>query len=69
VIPGFNDAHDHLGAPLPGVAFTTSDDPVPDPTLRDVLDSLTVIVRRVPADSWLRTEIDRTHARRRSRTT
>ena len=58
VIPGFNDAHDHLSAPLPGVAFATSDDPVPDPTFRQVLDSLTVIVRRVPAGSWLRTEID-----------
>ena len=69
VIPGFNDAHDHLGAPLPGVAFSTSDDPVPDPTLRQVLDSLTVIVRRVPAGLWLRTEIDArmlddVHARR-----
>ena len=36
VIPGFNDAHDHLGAPLPGVAFATSNDPVPDPALRDI---------------------------------
>jgi predicted amidohydrolase YtcJ len=69
VIPGFNDAHNHLGAPLPGVAFTTSDDPVPDPSLRDVLDSLTAVVRRVPPGTWLSTDIDArmlddTHARR-----
>ena len=69
VIPGFNDAHDHLEAPLPGVAFTTSNDPVPDPALRDVLDSLTVMVRRVRAGTWLRTDIDArilddAHARR-----
>ena len=58
VIPGFNDAHVHLGAPLPGVAFRTSTDPVPDPSLPQVLDSLTRLVARVPAGTWLHTEID-----------
>jgi predicted amidohydrolase YtcJ len=60
VIPGLNDAHSHLGAPLPGVPFQTSDDPVPDPALATVRDSLRALVRRTPAGTWLRTEIDAT---------
>lgn len=70
VVPGFNDAHIHLGASLlPGVAFETSAEPVPDPTLGQVLDSLTALVRRTPRGTWLRTEIDAAilddqHARR-----
>jgi predicted amidohydrolase YtcJ len=60
VIPGFNDAHAHLGAPLPGVGFRTSDDPVPDPSLSLVLDSLSALVARVPAGTWLRTSVDAT---------
>ncbi|ODT04208.1 MAG: hypothetical protein ABS52_06035 [Gemmatimonadetes bacterium SCN 70-22] len=58
VVPGFNDAHVHLGAPLPGVAFQTSDVPVPDPPLEQVLDSLAALVRRTPPGTWLRTGID-----------
>ena len=58
VVPGFNDAHVHLGAPLPGVAFQTSDAPVPDPPLEQVLDSLAALVRRTPPGTWLRTGID-----------
>jgi predicted amidohydrolase YtcJ len=69
VLPGFNDAHAHLGAPLPGIAFRTSDDPVPDPPLGVVLDSISALVARVPAGTWLRSSIDATilddpHARR-----
>jgi len=60
VVPGFNDAHDHLGAPLPGVAFRTSDAPVPDPPLAQVLDSLTLLVGRTPRGTWLRTDVDAT---------
>jgi predicted amidohydrolase YtcJ len=60
VVPGFDDAHDHLGAPLPGVAFRTTDDPVPDPALAQVLDSLASLVRRTRPGTWLRTEIDAT---------
>jgi predicted amidohydrolase YtcJ len=59
VVPGFNDAHVHLGwAALPGIAFRTSDDPNPDPPLVVVLDSLASLVRRTPAGTWLRTSID-----------
>jgi predicted amidohydrolase YtcJ len=60
VVPGFNDAHAHLGAPLPGEAFRTVDDPVPDPSLALLLDSLAAAVRRTPAGSWLHTAIDAT---------
>jgi predicted amidohydrolase YtcJ len=61
VVPGFNDAHVHFGwAPFPGIAFATSDDPVPDPPLALVLDSLAALVRRTPAGTWLRTGIDAT---------
>ncbi len=59
-MPGSNDAHAHPGAPLPGVAFETSDEPVPDPPLALVLDSLAALVRRMPAGTWLRTDIDAT---------
>jgi predicted amidohydrolase YtcJ len=60
VLPGLNDAHAHLGAPLPGVGFRTSDDPVPDPPLSLLLDSLGVLAARVPAGTWLRSSIDAT---------
>lgn len=60
VIPGLNDAHHHLGAPLPGVAFHTSDDPVPDPPLTQVLDSLAALARRTPPGTWIRSYIDAT---------
>jgi predicted amidohydrolase YtcJ len=60
VVPGFNDAHAHLGAPLPGMAFGTSGEPVPDPPLATVLDSLTAITARAPQGTWLRTSIDAT---------
>jgi hypothetical protein len=58
VVPGFVDAHRHLGAPLPGVALRTSDDAVPDPPLALVLDTLAAAVRRTQPGTWLRTEID-----------
>ncbi|HEU4697906.1 MAG TPA: amidohydrolase [Gemmatimonadales bacterium] len=60
VVPGFNDAHAHLGAPLPGVVFHTSDEPVPDPPLAQVLDSLAALGQRTPPGTWLRTAIDAT---------
>jgi len=60
VVPGLDDAHDHVGAPLPGVAFATTDEPVPDPSLRVVLDSLSSVSRRVAAGTWIRTDIDAT---------
>ena len=57
VIPGINDAHDHVGDfPLPG-EFRTSAAPTPDPTFAQVLDSVTAIGARTPAGTWIKTTI------------
>ena len=69
VIPGINDAHDHLGDARPGVAFRTSAAPTPDPTLAQVLDSVRALAARTPAGTWIQTTIglrvlDDTAARR-----
>jgi predicted amidohydrolase YtcJ len=55
VVPGFNDAHDHVGSADYGVSFSTSTAPTPEPTLATVLDSLRVLVHRAPAGAWLHT--------------
>jgi predicted amidohydrolase YtcJ len=57
VVPGFNDAHDHLGAADFGFSFTTSPSPKPEPTLPVVLDSLRALVRRTPPGTWLHTTV------------
>ncbi len=57
VIPGFNDAHDHINPSRPGVGFTTDPSPTPDPSFNQVADSLKALVARVPAGTWLRTSI------------
>ncbi len=57
VVPGFNDAHAHLGASEYGVAFRTTDAPEADPPLAQVLDSLRALAARTPPGTWLRTEI------------
>ena len=55
VIPGINDAHDHVGdVPLPG-EFRTSDAPTPDPTFAQVLDSVAAVAARLPAGTWIKT--------------
>ena len=53
VTPGFNDAHDHMGATHYGAAFATSTSPTPEPTLAVVLDSLRALAPRTPAGTWL----------------
>lgn len=45
VVPGFNDAHDHVGAADYGVAFVADPSPVPEPTFASVLDSVRAIAR------------------------
>jgi predicted amidohydrolase YtcJ len=59
VVPGFNDAHDHVGASAPpgAVRFTVDAGPTPDPSLGAVRDSLAALVRRVPAGRWLATTV------------
>lgn len=49
VIPGINDAHDHVGFGAPIGRFIAFDAPMfPGPGLQQVLDSLAVVVRQVP---------------------
>lgn len=57
VVPGFNDAHDHINPARPGIQFATSPSPTPDPSFGSVADSLTALVARLPAGTWLRTSI------------
>jgi len=57
VVPGFNDAHDHINPDQPGVEFATSASPTPDPDLAQVIDSLRLLATRVPAGTRLRTSI------------
>ncbi len=57
VVPGFNDAHAHLGGGIKATNFATSDSPTPDPALSVVLDSVTAIARRTPAGTWITTSV------------
>lgn len=57
VIPGINDAHDHVGdVALPG-EFATSASPTPDPVFSEVLDSVRAIAARTPKGTWIKTTI------------
>jgi predicted amidohydrolase YtcJ len=54
VIPGINDAHDHLGGDAPpGASFRTSVSPTPDDAFRVVQDSVRAIVARTPPGTWV----------------
>ncbi|HET7109832.1 MAG TPA: amidohydrolase family protein [Gemmatimonadales bacterium] len=71
VVPGFNDAHDHLGSAEFGVAFATGSAPTPDPSAPELLDSLRALAKRTPAGTWLHAAIgvralDDTSLRRRA---
>lgn len=49
VIPGINDAHDHVGYGTPFGRFINFSDPIlPGPSFQQVLDSLEVVVKQVP---------------------
>jgi predicted amidohydrolase YtcJ len=59
VVPGLNDAHDHVGvasAPF-GVAVRTSGDFIAGPPLAEVLDSLRAAAARTPPGTWLRGDL------------
>ncbi len=56
VVPGFNDAHDHVnGDPPP--TFMADRSPLPDPSGRTVLDSLKAAATRLPPGSVITTLI------------
>lgn len=53
VVPGFNDAHVHVGSVRTGVTFSTSAGPTPDPSFKQVFDSVAAIAARVPPGTWI----------------
>lgn len=53
VIPGINDAHDHLGWGPLGTPDAFSESPMPDPAFAQVADSVAAIARRTPAGTWI----------------
>lgn len=53
VVPGFNDAHMHVSAGVPGTWLSVGSGPLPDPPLATVLDSLSAAVLRTPPGTWL----------------
>jgi predicted amidohydrolase YtcJ len=57
VIPGINDAHDHLAEPALGPQFRTGTSPTPDPPASQVLDSVRALAGRTPAGTWLGTPV------------
>lgn len=57
VIPGLNDAHVHIAPGGPATQVVVSPDPVPDPTLAQVLDSLRAVTARLPAGRWIEVQV------------
>lgn len=57
VIPGINDAHDHVGDGMMPGEFRTGTSPTPNPTLAQVLDSIRALAARAPAGMWITTPI------------
>ena len=53
VIPGINDAHDHVGDVLPGTPLITERSPTPDPPSALVRDSLRAAVRHARPGTWI----------------
>ena len=57
VVPGFNDAHDHIAPPMASTTFATGTDPLPEPSFAQVRDSLQAVVARVDAGTWIETSV------------
>ncbi|MGZ8468175.1 MAG: amidohydrolase [Gemmatirosa sp.] len=58
VVPGFDDAHGHVGPSGPrAVRVPIEASPTPDPALALVLDSLGAAARREPVGTWLTSEV------------
>jgi len=53
VVPGFNDAHMHLAAGVPGTFVPVGTGPLADPPLPTLIDSLAAAAARTPRGSWL----------------
>ena len=58
VVPGFDDAHAHVGlASVTGVEVVVDPSPTPDPALTALLDSIASAARRTPPGGWLTTSV------------
>lgn len=58
VVPGFNDAHAHVGLSGPrSVDVSVDASPTPDPSLPLLLDSLAAVAKRIPKDVWLMSSV------------
>lgn len=56
VVPGFNDAHDHINGGWPGV-FVDMNAGLTNPTAAQVLDSIAAAVKRVSVGDWIQADI------------
>jgi predicted amidohydrolase YtcJ len=58
VVPGFDDAHGHVGpSGPPATRVMVERSPTPDPPLAVLLDSLAAATRRAPAGTWLTSSV------------
>ena len=57
VVPGFNDAHSHIGAPVGGVAFRISAGPIRDPAIGAVLIALKAAAKKAARNAWMVTAV------------
>lgn len=53
VVPGFNDAHDHLAWPSPITQSFLTEFSVPGPTKNEVMDSLSRLVKKASPGQWI----------------
>jgi len=56
IVPGFNDAHDHINGGWPGV-FVDMNAGLTNPPAARVLDSVAAAVKRLPAREWIQADI------------
>ena len=53
VVPGFNDAHTHVGPNFPAYRFQLTDNPLEPTPWTIIKDSLIKIVKRIPAETFI----------------
>ncbi|MEP6766348.1 MAG: amidohydrolase family protein, partial [Gemmatimonadaceae bacterium] len=57
VVPGFNDAHAHIGAGIGGVTFHAVAGSTPDPAIATVLVALKAAAKKAQRNAWLVTDV------------
>lgn len=58
VVPGFNDAHAHLGAPYPAREITLSSEPSQPTPWEIARDSISEVARQLPPGTWIKSTIN-----------